>query len=334
MRKTQLTLLALLIFQFACEPTEDTGPGPVTSIDYLQVSDEFNDMFKGVFRMTESLQIVSIVDQSKKRLMVKIDVENISKAATEHISGYFNGVQELNIRPFYPAPPFSTSFSPTNSIQTLNNVIDTARIFNDIQKMYIKALSRDIAGLDNYVDGFVMVTDFRNQITHSKELSENDKILLLEFASGTNALLEFMENDGAMAIQRSLQEMLGNSVPIGRAMECSVDWRGVWAGAVVGFTWGVVRGAFIGATAGTVTVPIVGTVTGAVSGAVILGAVGFAGGTVTTIAANLLTTCFGPNNTLQQTYPSCDAAWEAYLNNHTNIFPSDCFIIPVQTYMY
>ncbi len=191
--------------------------------------------------MTESLQIVSIVERTKNLLLVKIEVENISKAANSHFCSYFKGVHGLNIRPFYPAPPFSSSFNQTNAIQTLNNVIDTARIFSDIQKMYIKALSRDIASLDNYVDGFAMVTAFRNQITHSKELElRNDKILLLEFASGTNALLEFMENDGALAVQRSLQEMLGNSVPIGRLMECSVDWRDVWVGAVFGLATGAI----------------------------------------------------------------------------------------------
>ncbi len=329
MRKIQLTLLALLIFQFACETTEDTGPGQVTSIDYLMVSDDFDDMFRGAFSMTESLQIVSIVERTKNLLLVKIEVENISKAANSHFASYFKGVHGLNIRPFYPAPPFSSSFNQTNAIQTLNNVIDTARIFSDIQKMYIKALSRDIASLDNYVDGFAMVTAFRNQITHSKELSENDKILLLEFASGTNALLEFMENDGALAVQRSLQEMLGNSVPIGRLMECSVDWRDVWVGAVFGLATGATYGAYLGATAGTVTVPILGTAVGAVGGAVFSGAIGFVSGTIGGIATSLFTSCTRATASLQQTYGSCEAAWEAYLTYETNSMPADCFVVPV-----
>ncbi len=313
-------------FQFSCEPTEDTGPG---TIDYDQVSEEFDDMFRGAFGITESLQLASIVDQTKNQLMVRIEVENISKAAEEHIAGYFKDVSEFNRRPFYPAPPFSSRFSDENFMQTMDNVIDTTRIFNDVQKMYIKALSRDIAGLENYVDGFEIVNAFRNQINHSKELEEHDKILLLEFASGTNALLEFMDNDGAIAVQRSLQEMLGSSIPIGRIMGCSVNWRSVWAGAVVGFVGGAVRGAFVGAITGTFTVPILGTAIGGVGGAVFGGAVGFAGGAVTSVAANLLTTCFRPNNVLKQTYPSCEEAWEDYLTYRTNSFPSDCFTVPV-----
>ena len=325
MRKTQLTLLALLIFQFSCESTEDTGP----DFDLNRVSDEFSDMFKGVFSITESLQLASIVDQTKNQLMVKIEVENISKAVTGHFAGYFNSVQGLNSRPFYPAPPFSSRFNQMNTIQTLDSVIDTASIFNDIQKMYIKALSRDIAGLDKYVNGFDLVTAFRNQIAHSKELEEKEKILLLEFASSTNALLEFMENDGALSVQRSLQEMLGNSVLAGRIMECSVDWRDVWAGAVFGFVTGATYGAYLGATAGTVTVPILGTAVGAVGGAVFSGAVGFVSGTIGGIATSLFTSCTRATGSLQQTYGSCEAAWEAYLTYETNSMPSDCFVVPV-----
>ncbi len=325
MRKIQLTLLALLMFQFSCEPTEDTGPG---TIDYDQVSDEFDDMFRGAFGITESLQLASIVDQTKNQLMVRIEVENISKATGEHIAGYFKDVPEFNRRPFYPAPPLSSRFSDENFMQTMDNVIDTTRIFNTVQKMYIKALSRDIAGLENYVDGFEIVNAFRNQITHSKELEENDKLFLLEFASGTNALLEFMENDGAIAVQRSLQEMLGNSVPIGRTLGCNVNWRSVWAGAVVGFTVGVVVGGITGATAGTFTVPVLGTAVGGVGGAVFGGAWGFASGAVTSLAGNFLTSC-GRSGKFQQTYASCDDAWEAYTNNQTTTIPSDCFLVPI-----
>jgi len=327
MIKNQLFLVALLMFQFSCEPVEDTGP---STIDYNRVSDEFTEMFKGAFGLTESLQLVSIVDQTKNQLTVQIEVENISKATKNHIAGYFNIDPELNQRPFYPAPPLSSKFSGGNAIQTLDSVIDTSKIFNNIQKMYIKALSKDMADLNNYVDGFAIVTAFRNQITDSKELEENDKILLLEFASGTNALLEFMENDGAIAIQRSLQEMFGNTAPMGKSMGCSVDWRDVWVGAVFGLVTGATYGAYIGGTVGTVTVPILGTAVGAVGGAVFSGAVGFVSGAIGGVATSLFTSCTrAGNSTLQQTYASCEAAWTAYMTYETNSMPSDCFVVPV-----
>ena len=327
MRKIQLTLVALLIFQFSCEPTEDTEP---STIDYNRVSDEFTEMFKGAFGLTETLQLVSIVDQTKNQLMVKIEVENISKAATGHFAGYFNGVQGLNSRPFYPAPPFSSRFNQMNAIQTLDNVIDTASIFNDIQKMYIKALSKEIAVAESYGDGFELVSSFRSQVVHSRELSDDDKVLLLELAAGTKTLLAFIEDGGTKEMQSSLLGVLNIATPFGKTMECSVDWRDVWVGAVFGLVTGATYGTYIGATAGTVTVPILGTAVGAVGGAVFSGAVGFVSGTIGGIATSLFTSCTrAENSNLQQTYASCEAAWEAYMTYETNKMPSDCFQVPV-----
>jgi len=325
MRKTQLSLLALLMFQFACEPTEDTGPG----IDYDQVSDEFGDMFKGAFRLTESIQTASVIDRTKNQLKVQIEVENISKATKNHIAGYFNIDPELNQRTYYPAPPLSSKFSGGNAIQTLDNVIDTSKIFNNIQKMYIKALSKDIAVAESYGDGFDLVNSFRNEVVQASELSSNDKVLLLELAAGSNALLEFMENGGVQMVQSNLVEILGNNIPFGRTEGCSVDWRKVWIGAVVALTVGVVSGAIAGATVGTVTVPILGTAAGAVGGAVFAGAVGFASGALYGIATDLIASC--PRQvSLQQTYASCDEAWRAYLSNQTNNMPSECFVVEYQ----
>ena len=327
MRKIQLTLLALLIFQFGCEPAEDTGP---TTIDYGQVSDGFSDMFKGAFGLTESLQLVSIVDQTKNQLMVKIEVENISKAATGHFASYFNGVQGLNGRIFYPAPPLSSAFNQENAIQTVENVIDTASIFNDIQKMYIKALSKEIAVAESYGDGFELVNSFRNKVIQASELSDEDKILLLEIAAGSKALLEFIEAGGVQKVQNDLVELLGNDIPNGRIAGCSVDWRGVWMGGVLNLLGGATIGGLTGAFAGSFTIPLLGTVAGAVNGAVIGGAVGFTTGVLYGIVGDLMTSCFRPDSpTLQQTYSSCGDAWEAYMTGKTNTMPSKCFVVEI-----
>ncbi|AGA80183.1 hypothetical protein [Echinicola vietnamensis] len=71
---------------------------------------------------------------------------------------------------------------------------------------------------------------------------------------------------------------------------CSVNWRNVWAGAVVGLVTGATTGAYTEPTAGTVTFPVVGAVTGGVSGGVVGGAIGFVTGGVSATAAELLTT--------------------------------------------
>lgn len=72
---------------------------------------------------------------------------------------------------------------------------------------------------------------------------------------------------------------------------CSVNWRNVWASAVVGFFSVGASTAYVGATVGTVTVPRIGTVTGGVAGFFAEGAVGFVSGATTTIVAGLITSC-------------------------------------------
>jgi hypothetical protein len=73
---------------------------------------------------------------------------------------------------------------------------------------------------------------------------------------------------------------------------CNVNFRSIWAGAIVGGVVGGARGAIIGATGGTVAFPGLGTVSGAVGGGVVGFATGFIEGTLTGVAAELLTTCF------------------------------------------
>lgn len=324
MRKIQSIMFALLMFHFSCEPVEDTAPG----VDYEQMSLDFEDMFKGSFNIIESVPLISVVDRTSKEFTVRIEMENISKATVGHFQDHFNSSIIQNKRPFYPTSPFSCILSEANMIQTVENVIDTSKVFNDIQKMYIKSLSKDVATLQNYMDGFGIVTSFRSHITNSKELSVTDRIILLEFASGANALLRFIQNGGLMKAQKSLTSILGNNLTIGRTLGCRVDWRDVWSGAVIGLVSSAAYGAYLGATVGTVTVPILGTAVGAVGGAVLSGAAGFTAGAVSGIAASLLTSCFR-SGTLQQSYTSCEAAWKAYMNYQTNTFPADCLAIPI-----
>ena len=74
---------------------------------------------------------------------------------------------------------------------------------------------------------------------------------------------------------------------------CTVNWRSVWAGAVIGAAVGAVGGIKAGLAGGTVVLPGIGSATGAVGGGVLGGAGGFIGATVTGVAAELLTSCFG-----------------------------------------
>ena len=327
MRKFQLILPALLMFHFSCEEYVDTSP----EINYQQASEVFDGMFEGAFSATDSLKILSVASASHHQMVLKLEVENISKAMKDRIANHFDiskSIQQIGIKQHYPVPLHSSKFQKDNIVESLNNIIDTTRAFNDIQKTYIKKFSNDILAVQEYSEGFELVTVFNQKITNTKELTDTEKLILLQFASGTNSLLNFMNNDGVDKMQESVTAIIGSYIPYGRALSCSVDWRDVWSGAVIGLVSGAVYGGYLGATVGTVTVPVLGTAVGAVGGAVFSGAVGFTSGAVSGIASSLLTSCFR-NNTLQQSYSSCEEAWEAYLNFQTSVFPSDCLTIPV-----
>ena len=112
----------------------------------------------------------------------------------------------------------------------------------------------------------------------------------------------------------------------GRVMGCEVGWRSVWAGAVVGFTVGAVKGGITGATGGTVVFPGLGTATGAVGGAVFGGALGFIGGAATSVAANLVTSCFRPSFK-GELEASCNQAYELYLKGLVKSIPPSCYSV-------
>jgi hypothetical protein len=211
-------------------------------------------------------------------------------------------------------------------LENLERIVDRSEVLNGVQKLYIKSLSKDIGEAQSYEDGFRLVSNFRNQVIQSEELTENDRLLLIELAAGSEALLEFIENGGGQMIQKQFANNISHP-PFGRLAGCSVNWRGVWMDGVVGLVGGAVYGGYIGATAGTFTVPILGTVAGGVGGAVFGGASGFISGVTYGIASNLLTSCFRPS--LVQSYATCDSAWDAFMNNQTSNLPKQCFEVSV-----
>jgi hypothetical protein len=134
--------------------------------------------------------------------------------------------------------------------------------------------------------------DFNLQIANSL-LSEEEKLELFALSAASNSLAKYLTNGGIDAIYLALAEnLLGNSSTNGRVTGCSVNWRNVWLGGVVGFFSGGTAGAYAGCTGGTVVLPVVGTATGCVGGAVLGAAGGFIGGSVSGVASELLGSCF------------------------------------------
>ena len=327
MKKIPL-LLALALVNYACEPNEEIRP-LTTSPNYQQIYGGLEQVFQGAFDMAQNLDLISVVDQKEDKVSVKIEVDDISAASHHYFAKQFNSAPPKRV--FYPAPPLSGFFEAENAIQTLERMTNNADAFNVPQKAYINGLSQDILAAENIDQGFSIVLDFRNQVSQAKDLDETQKLLLLEMAAGSQALLEFFKSGRADEVQSNLVSMLGNKLPAGKVAGCSVNWRNVWIGGVVGFSWGVARGLVLGATTGTVAVPVVGTVTGAISGAISLGAIGFIGGSAGAIAGDLIGTCFRSTR-YNPVFSSCDQAWDAYLTNKINSMPADCFLVPMGIY--
>jgi len=330
MRKILFILFALVMFQFACEQPGDPAPYPGRQIDYDQVSDGFQEMFEGAFSMTESLELVSVVERTRKQLTIRVEAGKISEAAKDHFSGYLGSFQAPHQKYDYPARPFSPNLNLEKELGTLNNLIDTAQVFNEVQKMYIKSLSGEIMAVESVAEGYKVVAMFRDKVLNANNLGENDKVILLEIAAGSGTLLDFFKNGGVQMVRNNLSDKLGGALSFGRTTGCHVDWRGAWMDGVIGLTVGAAFGFYAGATGGTIVMPIVGSVTGAVNGAVIGGAIGFTSGVLQGIASDLFLSC-SRNTTprLAQSFASCELAWEAYYNNRTSKIPSDCFNVRI-----
>lgn len=144
-------------------------------------------------------------------------------------------------------------------------------------------------------------SDFNSEIAIS-ELSEDEKLELFALSAASNSLSKYLSNESIdiiyLAIEKNLSDnsskafsrSLGDYTPLSGG--CSVNWRSVWLGGVVGFFGNGTAGAYAGCTGGTVLLPGVGTVTGCVAGAVFGATVGFVGGSLTGVASELLGSCF------------------------------------------
>ena len=145
--------------------------------------------------------------------------------------------------------------------------------------------------VNNASDASLYYTITKNGINTTPGLTRDEKIMLLSFIEVGNEVAKKYFAGGWTGIRRDV-ETAARSVSSG----CTVDWRGVWAGGVVGGVVGAVFGAKAGAAGGTVAFPGLGTATGALGGGVIGFATGFIGGVGTSIAGQLLTSCFRSPN--------------------------------------
>jgi hypothetical protein len=190
---------------------------------------------------------------------------------------------------------FSTVRLP--EVQSLNGRVNDFNIdqynsFTSQQKEIAEPFIGKLLSLENLELVSSLSSDFNLQISNSV-LSEDEKLELFALSAASNALSKFLANGGIDVIYLAISENSDdNSSTNGRVKDCSVNWRNVWLGGVVGFFSGGAYGGYVGCTGGTVVLPGVGTAAGCVGGAVLGAAGGFIGGSVSGVASELLGSCF------------------------------------------
>jgi hypothetical protein len=195
------------------------------------------------------------------------------------------GSQALNATSF--ADGFDFSSLPTTHVKP-SQVANVSTLYSAGQLIILdnfSTLMYDATGQASVTNAsFLASWDVRNSTT----LSNNDKIEVLAFVRvGVAFATDFFNNESDY-----LKTIIQTETGATPETNCRVNFRNVWAGAVVGGVANGVRGAIIGATGGTMTFPGLGTVGGALGGGVIGFATGFAGGALSGVVSELMTSCF------------------------------------------
>ncbi len=176
--------------------------------------------------------------------------------------------------------------------EILSGFISNSNVYTAEQHHYIDPFISKFVNVENYESAMILARNFESEIMTSN-LTQEDKILLIQFSASSLALTEFAQKGGIEEMRNKIAEDLGIDNQNGRINgACNVDWRMVWLGGVAAGVVGAYTGATAGATAGTVVFPVVGTVSGVVGGGVVGFASGFVSGTLTGIGVSLLGTCF------------------------------------------
>ena len=296
-------------------------------MDYQAISDHFREMFQGALELTGSMKLASVSEINEKQTIIRLDASKVSKAVGYRIADYFSELPpEIKNKEVMPLVPSYLFGNPAKKIPNIDQVFGNTNTLSILQKSYIKSFANDITRVESYDQGFELVDSFKNKLYQSTELSEEEKLLLLEIAVGSEVLLDFITTGRLDYLNRNIMNELGNEPASGRVTGCTVEWRKVWLGGVVGLTTGAITGAIAGATVGTVALPVLGTATGAVSAAVFLGFSGFVTGVASGVVTDLLGSCFR-STTLVQSYESCGQAWEAFNQGIITEVPPNCFSV-------
>lgn len=285
-----LTILLILTISFSCQEKGVNEIEP--EINFDELAGFFADMSSNTLRFSNENLSFELSQNEEIRI-------NNSEIISNHLkTNYFKNLpSEFEI-------DFEANF---------NARIADSGYFSDEQLKFIEAMGILMGEVRSSVELQEVIDELRIELANSEGMTDNEKLEMIALVEYTNSLHQNLIKGGLEQIANNILNTengrildapdldFTNHCPDdvnqpcdtgeGGSSGCSVNWRDVWAGAVVGLTVGATQGAYVGATAGTVTFPVVGTVTGGVSGGVVGGAIGFISGAATTVAAGLITSC-------------------------------------------
>ena len=320
--KLLLTCFLTTSILFSCEIHEEPEKHVIQdSAELTKAPESFKNIFSDALNVGTSFNHISILEENEKKLL-RLELGMISDQTVNHLSREHFNTDVFDDHSFYTMP--ISMLNPERNAKMLDmthQVIDTTSVFNDLQKQFISDLTNEITSQPEISQGASILEQFNDEVISENDLTEEEKLVLLEFSAGIASLVTFVEDGGIDNMRSSLEEQLiaSGNVEAARRLSCSIDPRAVLISGVVSFAGGAIWGAHAGATAGTFTVPILGTAVGAIGGAVFGGASGFVGGVLYGIAAELLSTCFR-SVSLRPTPEDC----EQYYTIGTNNIPSRC----------
>lgn len=298
--KSIFILSLVLTIVCSCKNQEESIVAPDKSIiNYEKAISEFDSQFSMTFENSKTVNPLSITKVADNNWLGKLERTKMITESNKYLSDEFYKDSKINnndIESFYNNSIYLNTYN-TNSRTTqdaIPSIINSITTFNDEQKNLLNDFVYKVSISSDINDINTLILEYNKNVISSNTLSEEQKVHLLSFSSLSKSFVEFMTNGSIEEIYSSMAKDFGiTSGPNNaRTLGCTVNWRSVWTGAVIAGAVGAINGAKVGFAGGTVTLPLIGSATGIVGGAVLAGAGGFVAGTATSIAAELLMTCF------------------------------------------
>jgi hypothetical protein len=287
-------VIAITVFTFIACDKENSSVSTVSK-DYSTTISALNKMhIEGISNAGVNFKSVINVNKTQDNLVSLNQSKLVANTLKFYEGKYFTTTNNDFLK---IADNFKTVNLPEEFFQKQGRVsnfnMNSFEHFSSKQKDIAEPFINELLNSENPSLAKQSALNFQLKVTNSSLITDDEKLELLALSSATIAFSDFANNGGVELIRNALADELGvnDTNPNGRIRGCSVNWRSVWAGAVIGAGVGAVYGAKAGCAGGMVAGPI-GAASGCVGGGVMGGASGFVSGAVTGVASELLTSCF------------------------------------------